>query len=199
MIAKTEHLWKEKADAKFLDEVFSIPGGEKIRACIQCGTCSGSCIMSPDMDYSPRQIFAMAKAGYKDAVLSSRAIWLCTACYSCGVRCPKEIKITELMYKLKQLSLKYGLKDPKEKRTPVLMTNFVDVVHKYGRSHELGLLTRYFLKTGPFHALSYLGLGLRLLTHGRMPLFGKRIAGIEEVRTIMEYCLKKEGKVHGQN
>jgi len=196
MVAKTEHFWEEKVDTHFLDEVFAIPGGKKIRACIQCGTCSGSCPMCPDMDYSPRQIFAMTRAGLKESVLSSTAIWLCTACYSCAVRCPKDIKITDIMYKLKQLSLKHGLKNPAEKRSPVLLSNFVKVVRKYGRSHERSLLTRYFLKTGVFQILDYVGLGLRLFTKGRLPIFGKKIKGVKEVRTIMDYCLRKEEKVN---
>jgi heterodisulfide reductase subunit C len=194
MVAKTEHLWEEKVDTGFLDEVFAIPGGEEIRACIQCGTCSGSCPMSPDMDYSPRQIFAMVREGLKEPVLSSNAIWLCTACYSCAVRCPKNIKITDIMYKLKQLSLKHGLKNPAEKRTPVLMDEFVKTVRKFGRSHERTLLTHYFLATGIFSAFGYIGLGWRLFSRGRLPIFGKRIAGFKEVRQIMDYCEKKEAE-----
>jgi quinone-modifying oxidoreductase, subunit QmoC len=196
MVAKTEHFWEEKVDTGFLDEVFAIPGGKKIRACIQCGTCSGSCPMSPDMDYSPRQIFAMTRAGLKESVLSSNAIWLCTACYSCAVRCPKDIKITDIMYKLKQLSIKHGLKNPTEKRQPVLMKQFVNVVRRFGRSHERTLLTHYFLATGIFSALGYIGLGWRLFSKGRLPIFGKRIAGIKEVRQIMDYCQKKEEVSH---
>ena len=192
MVAKTEHFWEENVDSLFLDEVYAIPGGKKIRACIQCGTCSGSCPMCPDMDYSPRQIFAMTRAGLKESVLSSNAIWLCTACYSCAVRCPKDIKITDIMYKLKQLSIKYSLKNPTETRQPILMKNFVSTVHKFGRSHERTLLTHYFLATGIFQAMGYIGLGWRLFSKGRLPIFGKRIAGIKQVRQIMDYCQKKE-------
>ena len=192
MVAKTEHFWEEKVDTHFLDEVYAIPGGKKIRACIQCGTCSGSCPMCPDMDYSPRQIFAMTRAGLKESVLSSNAIWLCTACYSCAVRCPKDIKITDIMYKLKQLSIQYGLKNPTETRQPILMKNFVNVVRRFGRSHERTLLTHYFLATGIFQAMGYIGLGWRLFSRGRLPIFGKRIAGIKQVRQIMDYCQKKE-------
>ena len=68
-----------KEDTKFLDEISSIPGGEKIRHCIQCGTCSASCPMVFKMDHSPRKIFAMAKAGMRKEVLSSTTIWYCVS------------------------------------------------------------------------------------------------------------------------
>ena len=62
----------------FVDEVAAHPGGETLRACIQCGTCSGSCPAAREMQYSPRQINAMVKAGMKDEVLSSNSMWMQT-------------------------------------------------------------------------------------------------------------------------
>ncbi len=56
----------------FLTEVINAtPGGEALLTCLQCGTCSGSCPSGPDMDYSPRKIFALIRAGERDEVLRS--------------------------------------------------------------------------------------------------------------------------------
>ncbi|MFB3896153.1 MAG: 4Fe-4S dicluster domain-containing protein, partial [bacterium] len=77
----------------FLDEIYAIPAGEKIKDCIQCGTCTGSCPVSFVMDHAPRKLWGMIRAGMRDEVLSSNTIWLCASCYSCSVRCPQEIKI----------------------------------------------------------------------------------------------------------
>jgi heterodisulfide reductase subunit B len=35
-------LYEQAMDPRFLDEVYGIPGGEKIKDCVQCGTCGGS-------------------------------------------------------------------------------------------------------------------------------------------------------------
>lgn len=79
--------------------------GNPIDICIQCGTCSASCPVVSCMEYTPRQIIAMVRAGLKDEVLGSGAIWTCASCYNCTVRCPKGIKITEMMYALKRYSM----------------------------------------------------------------------------------------------
>ena len=43
----------------FNDVVAETSGiGANLNACIQCGTCGGSCPSAPDMDHSPRKIFA---------------------------------------------------------------------------------------------------------------------------------------------
>ena len=44
-----------------------------------------------------------------DRVVKSNTIWLCTSCYYCTVRCPAGIKITDLMYELKRMAIKYDL------------------------------------------------------------------------------------------
>jgi len=48
----------------FADEVAAgTPGGETLRLCLQCGTCGGSCPSGPDMDHTPRALFALMLAG----------------------------------------------------------------------------------------------------------------------------------------
>jgi heterodisulfide reductase subunit C len=32
----------------------------------------------------------MIRAGKREAVLSSESVWMCTSCYNCIVRCPRE-------------------------------------------------------------------------------------------------------------
>jgi heterodisulfide reductase subunit C len=86
--------------AAFLAEVERIPGGDRLRRCIQCGTCSGSCPVSYAMDVQPRQLVAFFRAGDLESILRSRTIWICASCYACTVRCPAGIKVTELIYGL---------------------------------------------------------------------------------------------------
>lgn len=173
-----------KKDLKFLDEISSIPGGEKIRHCIQCGTCSASCPTVFKMDHSPRKLFAMAKAGMREDVLSSNTIWYCVSCYTCHVRCPRGIKLTDIMYILKRLSVFYGLY-ARGTASPALSRSFVRIVNRYGRNHESELIMRLYMKTRPLGLLGMLPLGLMLFIRGRMPIFPHRIKKIRELKSII--------------
>jgi heterodisulfide reductase subunit C len=164
----------------FLNAVYGIPGGEKIKQCIQCGTCSASCPTSYAMDYSPREIIAAFRAGMLDRVLKSNTVWLCSSCYYCTVRCPSGIKLTDIMYELKRLGVEFGLVE-EHAIAPTLSKAFVDLVDKYGRVPETTLVMRVLLRTKPLAALKMMPQGLKLLMRGRLPLFPHRIAGISEM------------------
>ncbi len=53
-----------KADT-FIDEICALPGGEGIRICIQCGTCTASCPNADRMEHTPSELIAKARAGMK--------------------------------------------------------------------------------------------------------------------------------------
>jgi heterodisulfide reductase subunit D len=95
-----------------LTAVAGLRGGERIVACYQCGTCSGSCPTAPAMEHNPRRILHMLRLGLAERVLQSQAIWLCTACYSCTARCPREIQITDTVLSLRRLAVDRGLDLP---------------------------------------------------------------------------------------
>lgn len=181
---KSDVVLEESMHLDFLEEIYSIPGGEKIKDCIQCGTCSGSCPTSYFMEYTPRKVFAMIRAGMRDEVLSCNTLWLCTSCYSCYVRCPQDIKITDIMYALKRIAIKDG-KYPKGSDAQELSKMFTHIVNKYGRNHEMELIRRYFLKTKPFKLLQNIPIGLKLLTHGRLPLLPTKIRNISQLQKII--------------
>jgi heterodisulfide reductase subunit C len=169
----------------FLKEVCSMPGGECVRWCIQCGMCSASCPNISEMDYSPRRVIALIRAGKRREVLTSNSMWICASCYLCTVRCPKDVKPTELMHTLEGLAVRHGLANGKV-ATPVMYRAFVDSIKSNGRVHEFGLMAKYYLKTNPFAALKMLPMALKLLTHGRMPLRGETVKGKEQIKAMME-------------
>lgn len=170
--------------ASFADEVVSIPGGEGIWQCIQCGTCTGSCPNANEMQYSPRKIIAMVRAGLKKEVLSSDTMWYCASCYLCTERCPRGVKVTELMYVLKQLASRYGFRYGPTGE-PVMCHTFADLVARNGRVHELGLMIRFYLKTNPLAMLKMAPLGLKLMLRGRSPLMPKAVKGKEQLAAII--------------
>ena len=75
---------------------------EVIAPCYQCGTCSATCPTAHAMDYSPRALWRLAELGQFDEILKSNTFWMCTACYSCTVRCPREVPISETMRQLRE-------------------------------------------------------------------------------------------------
>lgn len=137
------------------------------------------------MDYAPRKIFSLIRAGFREEVLGSNTIWYCSSCYSCAVRCPKEIKITDVMYALKRLAIKEG-KAVKGRKASILSKIFVRNVNKYGRNHETELMTRYILMAEPLNALNFIPQGWHLFVNGRLSLRPHRIKNIEQLRRILK-------------
>ena len=169
----------------FLDEVYSVPGGECVRWCMQCGTYSASCPNVSQMDYSPRKTIALIRAGRRYAVLTSNTMWLCASCYLCTVRCPKEVKITELMHSLERLAARHKLRR-RGVSTPAMYRAFVNSIKSNGRIHEVGMMMQFYLKTNPLAALKMLPVALQLLLHRRMAIMPRKIKGVEQIKTIVE-------------
>ncbi len=180
------------AKTSFIDEVCSIPGGEAIRSCIQCGICTGSCPTANNWDYPPRRVIAMVRAGLREELLSSNSMWFCASCYTCTARCPRDIKPADIMHALEVLSIRSGLSTRKS-RTPVMYQCFIDSAKAYGRVFEMGVMIKLFLKTNPLSALKLAPLGLGLLLHGRMPLKPTRIKGTRELKAILDKARALEG------
>jgi heterodisulfide reductase subunit C len=150
-------------------EIVSTPGGEKIFACMQCGTCGSACPLSIYMDYTPRRLIGMVKEGFKKEVIESFAIWLCASCYECTVRCPAGIRVTDVMYALKRIAIREGIY-PRRFPVPVLAKEFLTMVKKTGRNNEFWLVLKTLIKTAPLKLLTSWQLGLRLWQRHRMCL-----------------------------
>jgi len=182
--------YESELDPHFAQEISSIPGGDRLFSCIQCGTCSGMCPLSHHMDYTPRQIIAMIRAGFKGEVLSSYTTWLCASCYSCTVECPREIKITDIMYAAKRIAVRRKIY-PKRFPTPVLAGEFFSLVENNGRNSETWLLMRLFFKTNPFKMFKQARLGWQLWRHGRLSLKKESIERTDQLKAILK-TIEKE-------
>lgn len=80
--------------------------GQKILACYQCGKCSAGCPAVSEMDILPNQVIRYVQLGFKDELLKSKSYWVCASCLTCNARCPKGIKIAEVMEAVRQISLR---------------------------------------------------------------------------------------------
>lgn len=176
-------------ESDFLEEVCSVPGGEGVLACIQCGICSGSCPNVALMDNSPRKTIALIRAGRRDEVLSSNTMWVCLSCYRCTVRCPRGVKPTDLMHALEILTTRHKLTN-KKVATPTMYRDFVDSIRSYGRVYEFGMMVKFmtklvWMKKNPLVGLRMLPVLLTLVRHGRIAFAPKRIKGANEIKNIV--------------
>lgn len=166
------------------------PGDARLQSCIQCGTCGGSCPSGADMDRSPRAVFALLRAGMLEQALLSNTAWYCVSCYLCTVRCPQQIRITDVMYTLKRMSVQAGLYE--DSTAPDLSATFVGYVERYGRSFEFGLATRHNLRHHPRKVPGMAPMGLGMLSKGRMDLTPHSILGIGQLRAILKRAQQLE-------
>jgi heterodisulfide reductase subunit C len=123
-------------DSKTLDPNFKLlvaaeAGGENIKKCFSCGTCTAGCPVREVTDrYNPRKIIRMALLGMKKEVLSSQFIWLCSSCYTCFERCPQDVRIPELMNAIKNIAVREGY-------LPSAMKIQIDLLSSFGRLLEI--------------------------------------------------------------
>jgi len=82
--------------------------GQKLLACYQCGKCSAGCPMAAYMDVLPSQIIRLAQLGMQERLMASNAIWICVSCMTCNSRCPKDIRIAEIIEALRGMALNSG-------------------------------------------------------------------------------------------
>jgi len=78
-----------------------------ILSCIQCGTCTASCESGRWTALKTRQI--IRKVIFGDlSVLEDPDIWLCTTCYNCYERCPRDVRPTDVIIDLRNYASKLG-------------------------------------------------------------------------------------------
>jgi len=197
--ARKQKLSPEELSDIFLSHVYALPDGKKIDLCIQCGTCSGSCPTAYAMDYSPREIFAALRAGMLDRVLFSNTAWMCTSCYMCTVRCPQQIKITDIMYELKRLGIKYGYTSPST-RAAAMARIFINITNRLGRNNETELMMRFYMAGRWGDAIKNGWRGAKMFFKGRlpMPISSRKVAGLDEMRKIRETLERLEEQKVGE-
>jgi len=176
--------FEEELNPRFGDEVARLAHGEKLFSCIQCGTCSSTCPLSHHMDFPPRKIISMVREGFEEEVLGSFTIWLCASCYSCTVNCPKQIKLTDVMYALKQKAIAKHIY-PKRFPVPVLAEEFYKIVGKQGRNNEGLLMMNLARKTNLLSLFKFTRLGWRLLTTGRFSMKQEHVENKKDLQTLM--------------
>jgi len=115
----------------FCRQVLARPGGERFKACFQCGTCTASCpVRAVEPRYNPRVLAKMVELGLRDRVLGSEILWLCSLCYQCEERCPEDVKFPELMTVLRNMAVEAGYIHPS-------FAKLAYIVEEQGRIYEV--------------------------------------------------------------
>jgi quinone-modifying oxidoreductase subunit QmoC len=101
------------------------------------------------------------------------------------VRCPRGIKVTDVMYALKRRAIEMGMY-PKRFPIPVLARAFHNIVATHGRNSESRLVIELALRTNPFSLLKMAPIGIKLIRTGRMVFRQERIMVPKELKAILD-------------
>ena len=195
----------EKYRNNFLKEVEErVEDGHMVKMCMQCGVCAGSCPLGPHWEHSPQKIFMMIRAGKREEVLSSDSMWMCTSCYNCIVRCPRQLPITHIMHGLAHYANKLGMV-PKGQPTQEIAKIFWNNLVKTGRVNELKFSLSMYFKDGFVqgikNALAMQSIGLGLVKAGRlnpMELFGgHKCKDSDAIKKMIAKAREIEDRRHG--
>lgn len=84
---------------------------EGLKACMNCGICTGVCPAAEFYNYDPRQIITTVQSRNDEdieALMKSDTIWYCGECMSCRPRCPRGNTPGYVIQALRTLSQKLG-------------------------------------------------------------------------------------------
>lgn len=91
-------------DVNFIKEVTGL-GGNTLKKCFQCATCSVVCPISPDNKPFPRKEMIAASWGLKDRVIKNADIWLCHNCGDCSTKCPRGARPGDVLGALRSIAI----------------------------------------------------------------------------------------------
>jgi len=152
--------------SEFADLIKEIHGVD-INLCYQCHKCTSGCPLSYLMELTPAQVIHGIRLGLKDLVLNSNTFWLCVACSACTTRCPQETGLLRVMDALTAVAMSEGIR-PKVPTIADFYNIGVAEIGLFGRMYDLGVAGLVKLRAG--NLTQDLGMGLRMLTKGKMEL-----------------------------
>lgn len=92
----------------FKEKASQSPQAKTYAYCFSCENCTTVCPVvgnyenpQETLGLLPHQIMRSVGLGIKDLAIGSSMLWDCTTCYQCQEHCPQGVKVTDVLYELK--------------------------------------------------------------------------------------------------
>ena len=93
--------------SRLAEKIFELTG-QDVYLCYLCGKCGAGCPMASHMDLLPYQVIHLIQLGDEN-VLNAESIWYCATCFTCSVRCPRNLDVARIMEGLRVIRLRKRL------------------------------------------------------------------------------------------
>ncbi|MCX5810992.1 MAG: (Fe-S)-binding protein [Proteobacteria bacterium] len=77
----------------------------RVLTCIQCGKCTGSC---PEAGRTPFNIRMLVRKKQFQHHIEESIPWYCTSCGACTIRCPRDVKPSEMIIDVRSVMVEEG-------------------------------------------------------------------------------------------
>ena len=77
----------------------------RVLTCIQCGKCTGSC---PEAGRTPFNIRMLVRKKQFQSLVAESIPWYCTSCGACTIRCPRDVKPSEVIIEMRSVLVENG-------------------------------------------------------------------------------------------
>ena len=88
-------------------DIINEEGGEILKLCYQCGTCTAVCPWNKVRSFIVRRIMHQGQLGLVD--FEDEDVWLCATCNNCVQRCPRGVEIIDVMRALRRAVTELGI------------------------------------------------------------------------------------------
>jgi heterodisulfide reductase subunit C len=157
--------------------------------CLQCKKCTSGCPVSARADRKPHELVRLVQLGQRESVLSSRMIWECTSCHTCGTRCPQNVDIAAMNDALRRMSRSTSMVHVRTV-VPTFDRHFLRAIRRRGRIYELGLLA--FFKLATLRLFDDVGKFFLLLFKGKISLLPRRRVGARPMKRLFSHVEQSE-------
>jgi Fe-S oxidoreductase len=82
-------------------------GGDPLKLCYQCGTCSATCPWNLVKNFIVRKLMHQGQLGLID--FESEELWMCATCKACVDRCPRGVAIIDVMKAMRRAIVEFSL------------------------------------------------------------------------------------------